>query len=52
MTVDDDGSCTYSEEISISIDDGEYVIKVLAINIGQSTSTGNSIGNTILTDHI
>ena len=50
MTVDDDGSCTYSEEISINIDDGEYVIQVLAINIGQST--GNSIGNTILTDHI
>ena len=38
MTVDDDGSCTYSEEISTSIDDGEYVIQVLANNtIGQST---------------
>ena len=39
MTVDDDDSCTYSEEISTSIDDGEYVIQVriLANNtIGQS----------------
>ena len=50
MTVDDDGSCTYSEEISTSIDDGEYVIQVLAI--GQSMRTGNYTGNTILTDHI
>ena len=46
--VDDDGNCTYSEAISTSIDDGEYVIQVLANNtIGQST--GNPTGNTILT---
>ena len=50
MNVDDDGSCTYSEEISTSIDDGEYVIQVLAIAIGQSTE--NPTGNTIFTDHI
>ena len=50
-TADDDGSCTYSEEISTSIDDGEYVIQILANNtIGQST--GNPTGNTILTGHV
>ena len=51
MTIDDDGSCTYSQAISTSIDDGEYMIQVLANNaIGQSI--GNPTGNTILTGHV
>ena len=38
VSVSDDGSCTYSQEISISIDDGEYTVMVLARNdVGRST---------------